>query len=148
MSLPSFNASGDLPAGVHPTSLREALARFGVGSDQLKAVAMRLERIYHVARASGHLAQFVVFGSFVTAKAQLNDVDVVLLMEDSFDGSQLAGDARLLFDHTAAQDHFGASVFWLRRLAALQGEQAAVEDRQVKRGGALRGIVEIISEFP
>jgi hypothetical protein len=60
----------------------------------------------------------------------------------------LTSDAQLLFDHSAAQDHFGASVFWLRRLAALPNEQAAVEDWQVKRGGGQRGIIEIIPESP
>ena len=148
MSLPPFNAAGDLPVGVHPTSLREALARFGVGSTQRKAVASRLERIYQVACTTGHLGRFVVFGSFVTDKLEPNDVDVFLLMEDSFEASQLTGDPQLLFDHAAAQDHFGASVFWLRRLASLHGEQAAVEDWQVKRGGGQRGIIEIISESP
>jgi hypothetical protein len=106
------------------------------------------EDILQLVRASGHLARFVVFGSFVTAKPEPNDVDVFLLMEDSFEASQLTGDLQLLFDHAAAQDYFGASVFWLRRLAALQGEQAAVEDWQVKRGGGQRGIIEIISEVP
>ena len=56
------------------------------------------------------------------------------------------GDARLLFDHAAAQAHFGASVFWVRHLAAWPGEEAAVEFWQVKRGGGWRGIVEIITE--
>jgi hypothetical protein len=60
----------------------------------------------------------------------------------------LTGEALLLIDHTAAQAHFGASVFWLRRVAAWGGEQAAVEDWQVKRGGGRRGIVEIIPEAP
>lgn len=32
------------------------------------AVGERLERIYHVAAATGHLARFIVFGSFVTDK--------------------------------------------------------------------------------
>jgi hypothetical protein len=148
VSLPSFGSTGDLPVGVHPVSLREALARFGVGSDQRKALALRLERVYHLARATGDLARFVVFGSFVTAKAEPNDVDVFLLMEDSFKSSHLTGDLLLLFDHAAAQQHFGASVFCLRRLAALQGEQAGVEDWQVKRRGGRRGIVEIVSEVP
>jgi hypothetical protein len=148
VSLPPFDTGGDLPLGVHPTSLHEALARFGAGSAKRKAVALRLERVYEVAHASGHLGRFVVFGSFVTDKPDPNDVDVFLLMENTFDSSQLAGDLQLLFDHAAAQAHFGASVFWLRRLAALQGEQAAVEDWQIKRGGSRRGIVEIISEFP
>ena len=53
------------------------------------------------------------------------------------------GEAPILFDHAAAQAHFGASVFWLRRLAAWPNEQAAVEFWQVKRGGGRRGIVEV-----
>ncbi len=30
-----------------------------------------------------------------------------------FDLSEVTGEARLIFDHAAAQAHFGASVFWL-----------------------------------
>jgi hypothetical protein len=148
VALPPFTDSGDLPLGVHPASLREVLDHFGGGSAQRKAVALRLERIYQAARASGHLARFVVFGSFVTDKPEPNDVDVFLLMEDTFDASQLTGEARLLFDHAAAQAHFGASVFWLRRLAAWEGEQATIEYWQAKRGSGQRGIVEIIPEAP
>ena len=148
MSLPSFTESGDLPEGVHAASLREALVRFGAGGTRRKAVALRLERIYHAAQATGHLSRFVVFGSFVTDTPEPNDVDVFLLMDDGFDASELAGEARLLFDHPAAQAHFGASVFWLRRLACLGGEQATIEYWQVKRGGARKGIVEIIPEVP
>jgi len=66
------------------------------------------------------------------------------VMADTFDVSQLAGRARLLFDHAAAQAYFGASVFWLRRLAAWPDEQAAIEFWQVKRDGGRRGIVELI----
>jgi hypothetical protein len=90
----------------------------------------------------------VVFGSFITAKEEPNDVDVLLIMEDAFDPALLSRQARPLFDHLLAQGQFGASVFWLRRLACLEGEQAAVEYWQVKRGGGSRGIVEIIAEKP
>ena len=148
MALPPLTEGGDLPQGVHPTTLRDVLERFGVGSNQRKAVALRLERIYRASRASGHLARFVVFGSFVTDKPEPNDVDVFLLMEDTFDASKLEGETRLLFDHAAAQAAFGASVFWLRRLAAWEGETAAIESWQVKRGGDRRGIIEIIPEEP
>lgn len=89
-----------------------------------------------------------MFGSFVTNKPEPNDVDVFLLMEDSFEADRLVGEARLVFDHPAADAHFGASVFWTRRLAAFGGEQAAVEFWGTKRDGTLRGIVEIESEFP
>jgi hypothetical protein len=143
---PPFNDEGDLPLGVHPATLREVLDHFATGTAQRKAVGLRLERIYRVAAATGHLARFIAYGSFITDKPEPNDVDVFFLMEDSFDASVLTGEAVLLFDHPAAQAHFGASVFWLRRLAAWEGEQAAVEYWQVKRGGGQRGIVEIVPE--
>jgi hypothetical protein len=88
----------------------------------------------------------VVFGSFVTGKPEPQDVDLFLVMANAFDASELTGDMRLLFDHGAAQAHFGASVFWVRRQATWPDERVAVEFWQVKRGGGRRGIVEIIGE--
>jgi hypothetical protein len=140
--LPRLTENGELPLGVHPASLREVLDRFGVGSDQRKALALRLARV-HRAQATAYLARFVIFGSFVTNRIEPNDVDILLVMADAFDASQLRGEAALLFDHGAAQAHFGASVFWLRRMAAWPNEQAAVEFWQVKRDGGRRGIVEV-----
>ena len=148
MALPPLTDAGELPLGVHRASLREILDQFGVDSAQRKVLALRLDRVYRVAEATDHLARFVVFGSFVTSKLEPQDVDVFLVMEDTFDASQLAGDASPLFDHAAAQAHFGASVFWVRHRAAWPDEQAAVEFWQVKRGGGRRGIVEIITEAP
>ena len=57
----------------------------------------------------------------------------------------LRGEAAIIFNHPWAQAYFGASVFWLRRLAALGGEQEAVEHWQVKRDGTRRGIVEVMA---
>ena len=147
MPLPPFTASGDLPPGIHRATLSEVLERFGSGSPQRMLVGLRLERIYYVAWATGHLARCVVFGPFVTAKPfPNNDVDVFLLMEDIFDVSQLTGEARLLFEHAMAQTRFGASVFWLRRLAVLEDEQTTLSHWQITREGYHRGIVEIIPE--
>jgi hypothetical protein len=146
LAIPPLTDSGDLPLGAHPASLREVLERFASGSAQRIAVGLRLERVHAIAHATGHVRRFIVFGSFVTTKAEPNDVDVFLIMEDSFDPALLAPEARRLFDHLAAQAQIGASVFWLRRLACLEGEQAAVEYWQVKRGGGSRGIIEIIGE--
>src|SRR5262245_10697599 len=71
-----------------------------------------------------------------------------VLMEDTFDMAQLTGEARLLFEHAAAQTRFGASVFWLRRLAVLDDEQSMLSYWQITREGHHRGIVEIILELP
>ena len=66
-----------------------------------------------------------------------------MIMDDAFDAETLQGEAALLFDHPVAQTLFGASVFWVRRFAALGGENAFVLHWQVKRDGSLRGIVEV-----
>ena len=104
---------------------------------------MRLRRVHDLAMATRHVKRFIVFGSFVTGKPEPNDVDVFLLMDDAFDLNQGTGEARLVFDHPAAQAHFGASIFWLRRLAALPDEEEAVRSWQLKRDGTRRGIVEV-----
>ncbi|HVX64690.1 MAG TPA: hypothetical protein VHC19_28985 [Pirellulales bacterium] len=146
--LPNFNDEGDLPVGVYQASLAEVLERFGaLGAGRL-GVGLRLKRIYELAHTTSHVQRFVIFGSFVTEKEHPNDVDIFLVMDNAFDPALLEREAQRLFDHVAAQDQFGASVFWLREVGCLEGEQAAVEYWRVKRGGGLRGIVEIIEENP
>ena len=141
---PPLTAAGDLPAGIHVATLAEVIQRFGQGTPRRAMLGRRLQHIYQLIQQTGSVARFVLFGSFITEKPEPNDVDIFLLMEDSFDVSRVVGEPAVLFDHLAAQNFAGASIFWLRRLAALDGEQAAVEHWQLKRGGGRRGIVEII----
>jgi predicted nucleotidyltransferase len=142
--LPEFNEDGDLPQGVHSATLEAVLARFGK-TGRRALIGRRLERIYALARSTGQLARFIVFGSFITDKAEPNDVDIFLLMEDSFDVRQVPAEIRLVFEHSPAQDVLGASVFWIRRAAALGGEEATIAHWQIKRDGGKRGIVEIVA---
>jgi predicted nucleotidyltransferase len=144
--LPALNEDGDLPPGVHGATLSEVLARFGQGSVQRRAVADRLARLYQLAASTEQLARFVVFGSFITAKTEPNDIDVLLLMKDTFDLASMTGEAALVFQHLEAHARFGASVFWTRRSGAMGGEQAMIEYWQVRRQGGQRGIVEILPE--
>ena len=146
MALPPFNDEGDLPPGVYRATLPEVLERFGHGSLQRRAVADRLHRLHHLASSTGRLARFVVFGSFVTTKDEPHDVDIIMIMEDTFDLMAVIGEAALVFQHMAADAHFGASVFWTLRSGAFGGEQAMVEYWQVRREGGKRGIVEIVGE--
>jgi predicted nucleotidyltransferase len=142
-AFPDFNPNGDLPPGVHRASLAAVLEHFGGATEQRRIVAQRLERIHRLAIGTGALARFIVFGSFVTDKAAPNDVDIFLVMEDRFDVATVVGETRYVFDHMAAHNLLGASVFWIPRAACLGGEDAAVLDWQIKRDGARRGIVEV-----
>jgi Family of unknown function (DUF6932) len=60
MPLPDFNEFGDLPEGNYRASIAEVIGRFGSGTAQRKAVTNRLQRIYSLAVATGHLDRIVV----------------------------------------------------------------------------------------
>ncbi len=77
---------------------------------------------------------------------RFNDIHLFLVMDDSFNVSELSGETVIFFDHMAAHNYEGASIFWVRGAAALGGVHAAVEHWQLKRDGKRRGIVEVVSD--
>ena len=145
MIWPDFNVDGDLPPGIHQATLGDVLDHFGKETLQRQVMARRLEQIYSLATGTGHLARFIIFGSFVTTKSDPGDIDIFLLMDNAFDVSLVADEAAFIFDHIVSQNYEGASIFWIRRLAALEGEEATIAHWQTKRDGSLRGIVEVIT---
>ena len=148
MSLPPFNAAGDLPPGVHRGTIAEILERFATANAQRRLVGLRLERVLALLSVCGHLSRAIVFGSFVSGKEFPNDLDLFLIMEDSFDLAAVAGEARLIFDHAVAQSHFGASIFWVRRMSCFPSEEEMVAGWALKRDGTARGLVEVEGDAP
>src|SRR5260370_19351955 len=121
MPLPEFDSQGELPAGVHRAGLSEVVARFGQGSDVRQAATASLLRIHDLAKATGKFNSLVIFGSYVTAKPDPKDVDVVLVMADDFKWNECTGETRDLFDHQRAAQESDPSVFWVRPSAILVG---------------------------
>lgn len=149
MPLPPPTESGDLPRGIYQATVAEIIERFGrssSSSEWRRVLALRLKRIYRIAASTGDLVRFVVFGSFVSAKPDPNGVDVFMIMANEFASASLTGEACLLFHHTVARTHFGCSVFWIRQVAAMGGERAAIEDWQITRDGSRRGVVDVTGE--
>jgi predicted nucleotidyltransferase len=145
MSLPTFEPDGNLPPGLHPATLEEVLVRFGGTSHQREIVSHRLSRIYNLAVSTKMLDRFILFGSYVTAKLEPNDVDIVLVMKDDFNVVKYKGEATGLFDHQRAEREFGASVFWIRPIhLALETLEEFIAHWQMTRNGSKRGIVEIV----
>ncbi len=142
--LPEFNQLGDLPVGVYHASLAEIQVRFGSSGQQRKAVTDRLTRIFHLAQSTGKVQRFILFGSYVTEKSEPNDVDIVLVMQDSFRLSETDQNTSLLFDHQQADANLGASIFWIRpSLLILETLDEFIAHWQIKRDGTSRGIVEV-----
>lgn len=146
MALPEFNDQGDLPKGLHQAPLAEVLERFGPGSEARQKATAVLQRIYKQVAETGKLERFVIFGSYITAKPDPQDVDVILVMKDDFSLDACNEQTRVLFDHQQAENEVGASIFWLCPSALLRG---SLEDFLLgwgtKRDLTFRGIVEVVS---
>jgi hypothetical protein len=146
MPLPNIDETGDLPPGVHRATLDEVQQRFGAVGGQRDTCTRRLSHIYDLAQRTGHVQRFIIFGSYVTAKSDPNDIDVVLVMDDAFRLEDCPIEARGLFDHALAQARYGASIFWARPGMLIE---ASIEEFiaywEVTRDGSRRGIVEVVS---
>ena len=84
MPLPPFDTQGELPEGIHQATMDEVMTRFGTGAAQRELLVSYLLRIYVLVSSTGQLERFIIFGSYVTAKADPNDIDVFLVMAEAF----------------------------------------------------------------
>ena len=147
MPLPELDSNGDLPIGVHRASLDEVIARFGYGTSQRRLVTTLLLRVLKLAEGTGKLERFVIFGSYVTAKPNPNDVDIILIMRDDFREWECDEETAPVFHHLRAQAELGASVFWTAPCGVLlETVDQFIEHWQVKRDHSRHGIVEVIRE--
>jgi hypothetical protein len=147
MPLPKLDSHGDLPIGVHQASLDEVISRFGYGTAQRRLVTKRLLRIHKLAEGTGKLERFIIFGSYVTAKLNPNDVDIILIMRDDFREDDYTDDVLPVFNHLRAKRELGASVFWTRPAAVLlETVDEFVAYWQVTRDFGRRGIIDLVFE--
>lgn len=88
--IPSFAEHGYLPPGLHPASLDEVAARFGLESELRRVQMESLRWLVGAARRAG-VVRLVINGSFVTEVFEPNDVDCVLLIGPGFPRDKGAG---------------------------------------------------------
>ena len=143
--LPPLNGDGELPPGVHKATSPQVDLRFGRGREaRLRAFSL-LRHIHELAARTGELRNFYVFGSFVSAVPHPRDVDVMLVMQETFRLEHCPEEARALFSHADAQARYGATVFWARHgLLDEAAMQALLRAWQTSRQGKIRGILEIV----
>jgi hypothetical protein len=144
MLWPDFNELGDLSVGIYRAKIADVVAHFGRGSAQRAAVTARLERIYELARSSGCLQRFIIFGSYVTAEPNPHDVDVFLVMRGGFQPRDAPPETQGLFRHGTAQSEFGASIFWVNAGTSFADTEDLIVGWQTRRDLQRRGIVEVM----
>ena len=87
MAIPDLDHDGFLPAGVHECTLDELEQRFGgfeLSTCRMKLMAKLAEYVMEL-RGTGMVHFVLVDGSFVSAKAEPNDIDLVLVLPNSHD---------------------------------------------------------------
>jgi hypothetical protein len=82
-AIPKFRADGYLPEGLYLTSEAEVIFRFGSSTRRRRRLALRLRRWTELARVVGGL-RLLIDGSFVTVKAEPDDIDAVNLLPPDF----------------------------------------------------------------
>ncbi len=144
MPIPDFDSNGDLPEGLHQASMDEVVARFGTITPHRQNITATLLEIHQLVKATGKLDRFIIYGSYVTAKLNPNDIDIFLVMTEEFDVDELTGKVRIVFSHIQAQQGLGASVFWVNRATSFASVENLIIGWQTKRDLSRRGIIEVV----
>lgn len=90
--IPDFRSDGYLPEGMFLASEAEMTFRFGAANRRRRRLVLRVRRWIELARAI-NAPRLFIDGSFVTEKAERNDVDAVALLPDDFENQVTMGSA-------------------------------------------------------
>ena len=146
MPIPALDSNGRLPQGVHDCTVEEIKATFGAfqGTDRRPQLFLKLRAFVDEASAAQFLRSLLVDGSFVTAKADPNDLDLVLVLPQGHDVSADLSPAQYnLVSKIRVQRRFGFDIVAVRE-GTLACDEAIAFFQQVRRQPALRkGILRV-----
>ncbi len=91
MGIPRLGSQGILPEGIHRATLAEVRQAFGGGTARRAELMLALEEAVDRARKAG-VRRILINGSFVTAKKEPRDVDLVFHVSESFGARLKRGD--------------------------------------------------------
>ena len=140
MPIPPLDEHGLLPAGVHDCTLEEIRARFGSfqGTDRRTRLFQKLQELVAEARAVKFCRSLLVDGSFVTAKLDPNDIDLVLVLPLDHDiKADLTPAAYALVSKKRVQKRYGFDIVSVRE-QTLEYDEAVAFFHQVRGKRALR----------
>ena len=114
MPLPDLNSDGFLPPGIHAASLRETLTRYGDGSQARQRQGNLLRLIVEAAQSYPTIKRVLVWGSFVTAKPEPNDLDYSVVVGTAHEVVDVPLEHKRFFDLLRRGGFMAAmSVTWL-----------------------------------
>jgi hypothetical protein len=113
MSIPAFRDDGWLPEGHHPASWEEIKEVFGGEVGGLRHETMRRLFFWRdAARAKGLSGRVVLNGSFISAKENPSDFDLLFIFDAASESLiRQDAEARLLVDPLHCKTVFGGDIF-------------------------------------
>jgi hypothetical protein len=147
MPIPPLDEHGFLPVGIHDCSLEEVKARFGSFqvSDRRPGLFQKLQALVAEARAAGFARSLLIDGSFVTAKPDPNDIDLVLVLPLAHDlAADLPPAQYNLVSKRRVQKRYGFDIVAVRE-NTLEFDEAVAFFQQVRHQPNLRkGILRLL----
>ena len=146
MPIPDFDADGLLPAGVHDVTVEDIRVRFGVfrGGEQRPILMAKLEAFIAEARSSEVIVEVLVDGSFVTAKPDPNDVDLILIVPSAHDfAADLSPQAYNVLSKRRVQRRYGFDLLVARRASLEYGRWIEFFEQVRLETGRRKGILRL-----
>jgi hypothetical protein len=107
-------------------------------------ITAHLERVYELARHTDAVQRLIIFGSYITAEPNPQDVDIFLVMQGAFQPGDAPPEAQGLIRHGPAQRKWGASIFWVNAETSFADTEDLIIGWQTRRDLQRRGIVEVV----
>jgi hypothetical protein len=107
MALPDFRPDGTLPPGIHAASLAEVRSRFGTTSPTRQAKSDLLAEVVAAALHYPTVKRVLVWGSFVTAKPEPDDLDNAVIVSVGHDLTEVTEAHRRLLVPFEARRAYG-----------------------------------------
>ena len=141
--IPDYNIDGNLPEGIYLVEEEEFINHFSSSSARRKWLGDRMRELLAWIKSTGQLDRIFVWGSFVSAKESPNDVDILLLMKETFQLEKISEDRKVVFDHVAARIRFHIDIFWSKSAIGERTLHLWLDTYQIAKDFKRRGIVEV-----
>jgi hypothetical protein len=147
MPIPAFNHFGLLPEGIHDCEVMEAQNRFGrfQGSDRRPQLWAKFMDFVRLAKTDRFIEELFIDGSFVTARPDPNDIDVIVVVPVGHDfGTELPQNQYELLAAPRVRRRFGFDIVVVRKGTENQAEAIEFFAQVRQRPGQKKGLLRIM----
>ena len=146
MPIPPLQQNGLLAVGLHEATLDEIRQRFGKfqESDRRPRLFGKLLELIEAMRRTGLFVKVVIDGSFVTAKADPNDIDLIAVLRPEHDFErELSMSEYALLSRSLLQRRFGFDVIVAESRSAVYDTYVEFFSRVREAPNLRKGLVEL-----